>query len=327
MIRRHTLGHITELASRPPPEGTRLAKGVAKGLRWLPPHDAMARHVLTYPIDGHLRSSNEDSQPTFQMNGTRHSLCVHIHRRDRHLYANILQDLFVKEGTLAPEAVEAVELDTSPAANNVRAVLKSNIGKKDMVFTGTVTTDGVTAYVHFRKRKSEEELRNIELEKERRKAIKYVIDGDQEQEQELELEQEQEQKMRTASEQQTSSLGLVGMFKLVGTFKLTAGRYYSESGVNRRTKEEKEVRKKCGLDEVDVAESLGATSGAEKIRTHAATIRQFGDLWSYAMRRKMRIMALRNAAGKKRVLTYHWSQVRRKCGAPKGRDVVGCAKV
>jgi hypothetical protein len=48
--------------------------------------------------------------------------------------------------------------------------------------------------------------------------------------------------------------------------------------LNRRTKEEKDIRNKCGLDEMDVAASLGATSGAdaEKIRAHAATIRRFG---------------------------------------------------
>jgi hypothetical protein len=188
-----------------------------------------------------------------------------------HLYARVLQELFVKAGTLAPEAVEI-----DKAENNVRALLKSNIEKKDMVFTGTVTTDGVTAYVHFRKRKSEEELRDIEVERERRKAIaaakQAVNDGDQEQEQE-------QKKRKTASEQQTSSLasreegvpewivstdpGRINIAtsvifqngKLVRkangkplAFKLTAGRYYCESGVNKRTKEENEVRKKCGLE-------------------------------------------------------------------------------
>jgi hypothetical protein len=37
--------YLSALAAQPVPEGQRLAKGVAKGLRWLPLHKAKAHHV------------------------------------------------------------------------------------------------------------------------------------------------------------------------------------------------------------------------------------------------------------------------------------------
>jgi hypothetical protein len=70
------------------------------------------------------------------------------------------------------------------------------------------------------------------------------------------------------------------------SFKLTAGKYYTESGVNKRTREQNKIREAFGLKESDVAATLGATTGAdaEKIRVHGAAMRRFHDrIWQYAM--------------------------------------------
>ena len=272
-----------------------------------------------------------------------------------HLFAKVLEGLFVEAGTLLSQGV-----GEGSAVNNVVKLLAKNVGKKNQQMTGTVTTDGVTANVHFRKRKSDQELHEIEEGKKRRKAMADAKKGDDDGDETL----KQKQKQKTVSEQQASSLasrvggcpewmvvtdpGRINIATSVIfhdghlvrdaegkplSFKLTAGRYYTESGVDKRTREQNAIRKAFGLREVDAIASMGATTGAdaEKVRVHGAVIRRFRDsVWSYAMRRKTRNVALRNAAGRERVLTNHWTCVRRECGAPSGMDVehvVGCAKV
>jgi hypothetical protein len=322
---------LADLKEQPPGNGERLAKGVVRNFRWVPMHKAKAHHVL--------------------------------------LDATTLASIFRTTGTI----VDAGKPAYDEVTRLMRPSLESAFGNKHSAeFTGTISTDGLTACVHFRVRKSNEELAAIEARRDNR--IKNEMEKQKDKEKydkarlmdptlpvkkpraavskpELTIEQKQAAVQAKLSDTPewliATDPGRIQMSKTVvfhngnlvfdgaapRTFMYTSGQYYSEAGIDTRTKKMSLRRKQAGLTEVDDLASLGSTLGVDvnAMVKHAEAIRLKSDMiWKFALARKTRNAALRNIAGKRRALARHWIRVRRECGAPKGANVThayGSAKV
>jgi hypothetical protein len=311
--------YLTELNELPLEEGEVLSKGAARGMRWLPLHAARAHHT------------NLDS--------------------------TVLACMFVKTGAIPDEAMEVEEDDRVLVASVLRAGIKAIVGRKrEKEFTGTVSTDGVTACIHFRVRKSDVELEAIQKRKTmiQEKAVSKAAAGGltirkpkksvQDQQKESQAKQGSVPEYMVVTDPGRINIACTVVFRngqlvknpVTGrpvAFKLTAGKYYTESGVRRRTDEQNRRRSAMSLNVSDVEASLGSVMGADaqKICVHAAALRHHREsVWQFAMARKTRNVKLRNFAGKEKVLAAHWKAVRKGCGAPLKTDVlhvVGAAKV